>query len=392
VEEKVNPRSVRATRLKWIRSTIALVWSRVAVLLPRQDWIVIGWALVMKVFLFLLGLSAIHVFDNKRITTWRESFRIWSRWDGLNILAIAEHGYAADHRLVVYPLFPWLIRGLHYVTQDYLTAALLIATVSSLCAAVLLRRLVRLDFPNAVALRAVWFFLIFPTSYSLHVGYTESLFLALVFGCLLSARTQRWPQAGVLAGMAAMTRANGLALLPVLCVEVAQQWREQRRWNWRWLSVLGVALGYSVYLAINRQVGGSAFAFMAIRQKVFRTQPAWPWQGIQHLIGDLHRQPNQAEIVARQELVFVALAFVCMVVAWFKLRPSYATWITVSWFGFAGLAFIQSAPRYCLVPFPIFILFALWSRNRVCYAAITVWSLFYLVIFASLFARGWWAF
>jgi len=361
-------------------------------LLPKQDWIVIGWALVMKAFLFLLGLTAYHVFENKRVPSWRDAFTIWSRWDGLNYLAVAENGYTPDHRLVVYPLFPWLIRALSFVTQDYLTAALVIATVASIVAAVLLRRLVALDFPNAVALRAVWFFLIFPTSYALHVGYTESLFLALVFACLLSARTERWPEAGVLAGFAAMTRANGLALLPVLCVEVAQQWRQQRRWRWQWLSVLGVPLGYCVYLAINRQVGGSAFAFMEIRRKVFRTQPAWPWQGIQHLIGDLHRQPNQAEIVAGQELVFVALAFVCVVIAWFKLRPSYATWITVSWCGFAGLAFIQSAPRYCLSAFPIFILFALCARNRVCYAAITVWSLFYLVIFASLFARGWWAF
>lgn len=379
-------------RPKGIRSTIAAAWSRVVGLLPKQDWIVIGWALVVKLFLFLLGLSAIHVFDNKRILSWRESFTMWSRWDGLNILAIAQHGYTPDHRLVVYPMFPWLIRALSYVTQDYLTAALVISTLASMVAVVLLRRLVLLDFPNAVALRAVWFFLIFPTSFSLHVGYTESLFLALVFASLLSARTQRWAGAGILGGLAAMTRANGLALLPVLCVEVAQQWREQRRWNWRWLAVLGVPLGYCVYLAINRQVGGSAFAFIAVRQKVFRTAPAWPWQGIQHLIGDLHRQPSQAEIVARQELVFVGLAFVCMIIAWFKLRPSYAMWITVSWFGFAGLAFIQSAPRYCLALFPIFILFALAARNRVCYAAITVWSLFYLVIFASLFARGWWAF
>lgn len=361
-------------------------------LVPRQDWIVIGWALVMKALLFLVGFSAIHIYQNKRLSSWREAFTIWSRWDALTFLKIAEHGYSKDNTLVAYPLYPWLTRTLSYVTQDYLAAALLISTIASVTAAVLLRRLVRLDFPNAIALRAVWFFMIFPTSFFLHVNYTESLFLALAFACLLSARTDRWPEAGVLAAMAAMTRATGLALLPVLCVEVVQQWRAQRRWRWQWLAPLGVPLGYSVYLAINHHVAGSAFAFMEVRRKVFRTQPAWPWHGIHQLIGDLHRQPNQAEIVAAAELLFVAIALVFVIIAWFKLRPSYATWMTVNWLGFAGLAFIQSAPRYCLALFPMFILFALCARNRVCYALITVSSLLYLSIFAGLFARGWWAF
>ena len=43
----------------------------------------------------------------------------------------------------------------------------------------------------AVAMRAAWFLLIFPTAYFLHIGYTESLFLALVLGSFLAARTDR---------------------------------------------------------------------------------------------------------------------------------------------------------------------------------------------------------
>jgi Gpi18-like mannosyltransferase len=374
------------------RSTITASWSRVVALLPKHDWIVVGWAVAMKALLFVYGLSAIHMFENKRLPTWHAALNNWSRWDALTFLAIAEHGYTKGNRLVAYPLYPWLTRAFSWVTQDYFTSAFVISTIASIVAAVLFRRLVRLDFPNAVAQRAVWFFLIFPTSYFLHVNYTESLFLALVFACLLSARTERWPEAGALAAMAAMTRANGLVLLPVLCVEAAQQWLTQRRWRWHWLAILGVPLGYCVYLAINHHVGGSAFAFMEVRRRIFRTQPAWPWHGIHELIGNSHQRPNQAEMVAVQELVFVFLSLICTITAWFKLRPSYATWMTVSWLGFAGLAFIQSSPRYCLALFPMFILFALCGRNRVCHGLITIWSLLYMALFVSLFVRGWWAF
>lgn len=360
--------------------------------MPREDWIVIGWALVMKALLFWFGFSAFHVFENKHISSWSDALKIWSHWDGVNYLAIAENGYTNGPRLVAYPLYPWAIRFVTWITGDYLVSAVLISTIASLFAAVLLRRLVRLDFSAAVARRAVWFFLIFPTSYFLHIGYTESLFLATVFACLLALRTDHWWRAGALGGLAAMTRANGLALLPVLCVEVVQDWRRVRKWRWQWLALFGVPLGYCVYLAVNHYVGGSAFAFMEVRRRIFRTRPAWPWEGIEHLIGDLHRQPNQAEIVGVAELVFVALAFVCMIIAWAELRPSYATWITVSWCGFAGLAFIQSAPRYCLSLFPIFMLFGLGGRNRIFFAAATIWSVLYLALFSILFARGWWAF
>ena len=74
------------------------------------------------------------------------------------------------------------------------------------------------------------------------------------------------------------------------------------------------------------------------------------------------------------------------------MRPSYSTWITVNWLGFAGLNFIQSAPRYTLLLFPIFILFGLVSANRFWNALITIWSLLFLALFAGTFARGWWAF
>ena len=76
--------------------------------------------------------------------------------------------------------------------------------------------------------------------------------------------------------------------------------------------------------------------------------------------------PNQAEIVGAQELYFAALGFVCMVVSWFKLRPVHAAWITGNWFLVTSVTFMESVPRYVLTMYPVFMLFALLSRNRLC--------------------------
>ena len=97
-------------------------------------------------------------------------------------------------------------------------------------------------------------------------------------------------------------------------------------------------------------------------------------------------------MVGVQELYFTALGFICAIASWIKLRPLYAMWMTASWLLFASVTFIESAPRYTLTLFPIFILFALWGANRFWNAVITVWSLLFLALFAALFVRGWWAF
>jgi hypothetical protein len=80
------------------------------------------------------------------------------------------------------------------------------------------------------------------------------------------------------------------------------------------------------------------------------------------------------------------------VVSWIRLRPAYATWITVNLFGFTSLSFIQSAPRYTLVCFPIFILLPLLAEKRFWLGILSVGSLLFFAFFAILFARGWWAF
>jgi hypothetical protein len=143
---------------------------------------------------------------------------IWTRWDAEQYIAIARDGYQATvaqrFSLVFYPLFPWLTRFVALAVRDYPASAILVSTFASIAAGLLLRQLVRLDFSDHIANKAVWFLFIFPTSYFLHIGYTESLFLALATGSFLTARRERWWLAGVLGAMACLTRANGVILIP----------------------------------------------------------------------------------------------------------------------------------------------------------------------------------
>jgi Mannosyltransferase (PIG-V) len=367
---------------------------QVAGILPRADWIVIGWTLAIKILLLLFGGKAYQILQNKRLPNARAWLEIWNRWDALHYQRLAQFGYSARDPVEswFYPLFPWVTRVFGILTGDYLVGAFVVSGLASLVAAVVMRRLIAADFSPAIALRAVWFFLIFPGAYFLHIGYTESLFIALALGSLLAARRDRWWLAGILGAFAWMTRAPGMILVPTLATAAAHRFWTTKRWEWRWLWIALVPAGFCVYLLVNWHVTGDPFWFFGARRKLFAIWPAWPWHGIHELIGNMRREPGQGEMVGTQELIFTLIALVCSILAWFKMRPAHAVWITGNWLLLSSSNFISSMPRYTLPLFPIFVFFAVFSRNRFWRATITVWSLLFLALFSSLFVRGWWAF
>ena len=248
------------------------------------------------------------------------------------------------------------------------------------------------DYGEAVAQRAVWFFLIFPTAYFLHIGYTEALFLAFLLASLLSARNEHWWMAGLFGALCWMTRPTGIVLLPTLAIEAAHQFWETKRWRWQWLWIAFVPVGFGVYLLLNLKIAGSAFAFLPMRKELFHLSGAWPWIGMQEAYRNRLQAPSNATMVGTMEFFFACLGLLCAIVSWIRLRPMHAVWITGSWLLVTSATFLVSEPRYALTLFPIFILSGLAGRNQFWNGVLTTASLLFLALFAGLFVRGWWAF
>ncbi len=361
------------------------------------DWPLVVLILAMKGLIIIFGALSYEALEDRRIEGFRGWLEIWNRWDAPHYLDIAQHGYQATGEmgrwLVFFPLFPWLTRLVALGGSGYLVSAMVVSGLASLAAGILLQRLVEIDNSPATAWNAAWFLFIFPTSYFLHIGYTESLFLALTLGCFLAAHRQHWLLAGVLGALTSLTRINGLILIPALLVEALYQYRIIGRWQWCWLSIGIVALGFGIYLLINLRVAGDPFAFLSLQQVHWYKALAWPWTGIWETIKSSEwRAPADAQMVIVQELHFIALGFICMLACWATLRPSYSMWITGNWLLFTSTSFVYSVPRFTLVLFPIYILFARLAGHRLWYAVITAWSLLFLALFTSLFVRGHWAF
>ena len=364
--------------------------------LRRDELRLVGMLIGFKALLFLFAGQSYQVLQNQRLAGLRAWFEIWNRWDSINYQKLAEFGYNAGDemrpRLVFYPLYPWAVRLFAFITHDYLISAFIVSTIASLATAVIFYRLVSLEFSRQMALRSVWFLFIFPTSYFLHIGYTESLFLMLALAAMLSARKQYWVLAGILGALTCLTRVNGLVLVPALFIEAAHQYWTTRRWQWQWLAIGITGLGFVGYLLLNQHVTGDPFAFSSIMRQNFHKSLTWPWVGIDSSLGALNREAADAQMIGVQELSFIVLGLVCTIVSWIKLRPIYSVWMTINWLLFTSVTFVLSVPRYTLTMFPIFILFAMLATRKIWLAVITFWSVLYLGLFASVFVWGRWAF
>lgn len=379
----------------------------------RLIWLTLG----AKLAILAVGALAYAWYTNQSIGDPYDLLRIWNRWDAPHYLDLVVFGYRATDAgdlfgpngyrsvypgdlplyIVFYPLFPWLATLVNVLLNDPLASAFVVSTLASLFVAPLLYRLVRHDEEPAVAMRAAWFLLIFPTTYFLHIGYTEALFMALVLGSFLAARTERWWLAGLLGGLAALARVNGLVLIPALAAEAFTQWlgrpSEERRIRPEWLAIGLVGVGFGGYLALNQVVYGTPFEFLAVQREHWFKSLDWPWEGISGVFRWLG-SPKFENVVmlGLMELLFIAIGLVATVHAAFRFRLSWFAWMAGNWLLFVSTSFVVSVPRYALTLFPLYVSLALGSRRTLALVLISAASIGGLIFFAGRFANGVWAF
>ena len=130
---------------------------------------VISMTLGVKLALWLIGVTVFAVVTQQQQLHLGDIAAIANHWDAPHYISIAQNGYQGsgpDRFLVAFfPLFPWVVRVFASFVGDYIWSALLASTICSLLMSIMFYKLVRLDWPVAVARRAVWWLLIFPTAY-----------------------------------------------------------------------------------------------------------------------------------------------------------------------------------------------------------------------------------
>ncbi|MEO7674031.1 MAG: mannosyltransferase family protein [Pyrinomonadaceae bacterium] len=367
----------------------------------RLKWLdpkTVATVLIAKFLVLLVGAQSYSIVNNLSFDGSNTFLSIWARWDAAHYVQIAKLGYTAigeDRFLIVFfPFYPALVYLFSIVFRDPLVSAFIVTGLASVALGLVFRELVRLDHPEKTAQMAVLFLFIFPTSYFLHIPYTESLFLALTIGSFLAARKKRWLIAGILGALAGATRINGLILIPALAFELWDEYRTTRKIDKKWLFLMLVPVGFATYLTLNYIVAGDPTMFMIYQREHWFRYFQFPWQGMIDCYERMFSpQAADAHMIGYQEFLFVVIGFAATVAGWRWLRGSYRIWMAANWLLFVSTSFVLSVPRYTLMLFPIFILMALIARkNWSVQVFFILWSILFLSLFITQFVRDKWAF
>jgi hypothetical protein len=402
-----------------------------------------GWSLIILVFQSTLGLR-LHIQPPDRALFWTasetmpgsQSAKIYLNepflnsqvsWDSEYYLSIAARGYndpavagigpgfrwgagapafclpgddsaCISRSYAFFPVYPLLIRILAIPlgflplnTIAALSLAALLVSLSGTLVAILSLHFLSLPFLGEDgAMRAVFYFLIFPTSFFLAQVYTEGFFIGLTFGCLALLLERRWLPAAILACLAAWTRPGGAILL----LPMAVLWLRDRSWTLGWkrslgtlLAVLSPALSFGVWMLtpLSRN-------FFFVEQRFFgrglfalqQSLDAWGMGWNNLLAGD-----PQARYYYALEFAGIALAaLACFIL--FRHSPE------LSLFGLAMLVFsltsgaAQGMLRYVLVVPPLFLVLARWGRHPVFDRLWSLASILLLTVETMLFTFDFW--
>ena len=365
---------MRGLRAAWPALRIFL-WSRLAVWLLAAG----------TVLLFESELNPNRgPWDTPRLHQLGAVVDVWARWDSNWYLRIAESGYDWPSATpAFYPLYPLLVGGLGRVLGgEYLLAGLLVSLAACAGAFVLLHQLVEARLGRGDARRTVLYLALFPTSLFLGAVYGESLFLLLAVAVFVLAERGRLGWASVITGLALLTRAQGVALLPVLGLFA---WRAGLRGRAVALVALPVAIFLAFPVVLEAWVG-HGLAFLDAQRIWERSVAALgPLGGLVQAIGE-------GDVVG----TVLAMAMLALgVLAWRWLGAPYGVYALLALaipmaLPSERLGGLYSFPRFALVAFPCLAALAVLGRDRRIHVPVVVVLGAGLAVYVVRWARWYW--
>lgn len=177
----------------------------------------------------LLGYAAVRALGLVVLALWsgargKDAYTLLTaRWDSLWYAGVAESGYGYEVQLpngdvhsdlAFFPLLPWLERLVAAVSPlSHADGGFVVSVLASLAAAWGIFAVADHVYGHRAGVCAVLLWAVLPVGIVQSMAYSESLFTALAAWSLYAVLTGRWVTAGLLAGLAGLTRPVGLAVV-----------------------------------------------------------------------------------------------------------------------------------------------------------------------------------
>jgi Gpi18-like mannosyltransferase len=263
-------------------------------------------------------------------------------------------------------------------------------------------------------MRAVFYLLIFPTSFYFVQVYSEGLFVGLAFSCLAMLKRKHMLYAALLGAAATLTRAVGVMLV----IPMAISWIRTKEWyaldlDWRQLyfkrppvrPLWRALLAFTPLIAfLAWKFSYYGFAFDYVENNYFArlmdmkiAASSWVYI-LSRTITGMFNSPVLSQLgffLSTQQSANYLIEFSCMGVGAIAILCCLKTDPEVAWFSLAlFLISWGSGPpgieRFVLTAPAMFITLARWGKNPLFDRAWTLVSLLLMGLLAMLFAFNFW--
>lgn len=330
--------------------------------------------LAVKIILILVAAGAQAIpqeYTNRQHRTDNALVNAWAQYDAAAYVDIAMHGYNqafAEGRgnYGWFPLYPLLI--LLFSFMGFYEAGFVISNVLSMAAAALLYALVKEEFGGEVGHRTVLLMALFPTAYFFNAAYTESLFLLESVAFFWLMRKDRYPEAGLVGFLAALTRTQGLLLfLPGAIMYYVQRVMKGGKPGRDALYLLLIPAGMAIFMAYQFLATGNAFAQFQTHLE-FQRHLSLPMDAVMNAVGGLAAALAASDFVGsfyHSFNLFILAFFAGLLwLSYKKLKPEYTIYFAVSLILPLLSARLEAISRFYLVIFPAFIMLSLVSKGK----------------------------
>lgn len=357
--------------------------------LERTDRAAIGVTLGAHAALALIAYSSSWI--QGKNNTHQALTGAYQQWDANLYVNYAQHGLfsgaSAPNNAAFLPGYPILLAFVHLFVRNWLDSALLISLLAGCVTAVLLNRM-------AGSTRAGQFLFTAPAAVFLTVGYSEPVFLAFAVAAWYAAQRGEWSAVRLFAGLAGLTRINGLALIPAVVLLALLRPGDGRRW--RAASCAGAAVvGPFMYELYLRRATGSWSAWQTANRKGWNLWLDWPWTAIRNTWRGAYEYADGSGAYAwafQLELACTIAAAVLVSVLLARRAWPEAFYCALV---LASMVFVnsqQAADRGLLICFPLYPLLARAADRRPWIGNAYLWVCAPIaVVSAYLYTAGSWA-
>jgi hypothetical protein len=343
----------------------------------------------------------------------------WWRWDAVHLTNIATYGYQHDKGSRAFlPLFPLLQRGtgdiLRLMLQPtstsgveatYYFAGMILANVCCYSTMMLCYALTENELGTKVARLTVLFLALYPYSIFLFAGYTESLFLLLTVAVFFFLQRSHWWLAGICAALLLLTRVAGEVIgIPFLILYIQRFWPQWRKLILPWREMILTALpamiipvGLGIYMVYLYRIWHDPFIFRTAEES-WNRHISVPGYGLYLDLKVLTtiKLKTDETYTDIMDMVFSIGPISALLLS--RKRLSLHYWLfslAMAIFSISTYAIASNParcyPRFMMVAFPLFMLYAQWSKTRL--AVLVPLVLCFLILLAvniMLFVTGHW--